>query len=221
MAPQFICSRFLICEGPDDKGFLESLVERHRLPDFQICHAAEFNGWDEGQIPTGGKSGIKKSLERIDVLRGFEGLRAVLIITDNDHAKAFRDLQKELKGICTVPDSPSVVGSIYGKPLAVFMIPSADECGDLETYCLPEIHRHWPRSEQCVTEFLTASRALQWTKQSSINKAKARAAVVGFHQPDPYKGVGHLFKSGVLETGNARFRPLIDFLNNFDAFVGI
>jgi hypothetical protein len=205
----------------DDKQFLTTLIRDNHLPEFQICHAAEFNGWGEDERPTGGKSGIPKSLNRIDVLAGFDRLKAVLIVTDNDDAKAWRGLRKSLNRICTLPENSAEVGQIYGKPVAVYLIPSPNEYGDLETFCLPEVHRIWPRAAECVNEFLTNTRANEWTKQASKNKATLRAATVGFYEPDPYKGLGHLFENGYFSTKNTRFAPLVEFLRNFDGLVGI
>jgi hypothetical protein len=219
--PMFSSTRFILCEGPDDKHFLEVLIKSHNLPNFQVCHAAEFNGWKPGEQPTGGKNGFKSCLDRIDVLSGFDDLKAVLIVTDNDEAKSLRALRKSLKRVCSIPNFVTEVGRIYGKPLAVFLVPSATEIGDLETFCLPEVHRVWPRSPKCVEDFLTNTGALSWTKQSSINKARSRAAIVGFYQPEPYMGLGYLFQKGQLSVNNPRFTPLVDFLRNFDTFVGI
>ncbi len=218
---EFTESRFILCEGMDDKCFLEALIREHHLPSFQICHAAEFNGRGIGESSTGGKDGFKTALDRVDVLSGFDNLKAILIVTDNDEPKSLKKLRQSLKGIGSVPQSVTEVGTIYGKPLAVFLIPSATECGDLETFCLPEIHKVWPRSPRCVEDFLTNTGALNWTKQSSINKARARAAVVGFYQPDPYMGIGYLFRKGQLSVKNQRFDALVDFLRKFDTFAGI
>ena len=220
-APQFSNDRFLICEGIDDKQFLTALVKKRRLPEFQICHAAEFNGWGEGEQPIGGKSGIPKSLYRIDVLSGFDSLKALLIVTDNDHQKSWKELRKSLKGICTLPETPVEIGLIYGKPLAIFLIPSAAEYGDLETYCLPEVHRKWPRAESCVNTFLDCTGASMWEKKASKNKAKFRAATVGFYQPDPFKGLGYRLGNEALSADNPRFDELAQFLKDFDSLVGI
>jgi hypothetical protein len=219
-APQFTSPRLLLCEGPDDKGFLEALIREHHLPQFQICHAAEFKGKDD-QPPTGGKNGFRGCLDGADVLRGFDDLKAILIVTDNDSDSALRDLRRIMRDVCDIPQDVTEIGSFCGKPLAVYLIPSANEIGDLESYCLPEIHRVWPNAEKQVTAFLTETKALAWEKLSSIRKAKARAAIVSNYQPDPYHGIGVLFRKGYFQCKNQRFDELVNFLRDFDAFVGI
>jgi hypothetical protein len=225
MAFEFTKSRFLLCEGDDDKGFLEALIaSRAGLPDFQICHAAEFNYKKQG-----GRSGFRLSLDRsIRLLTGFAQLRAILIVSDNDTTTSFREVQDELTaaGHTPPPDADSV-GDVLGKPVAVYMVPSTNIFGDLESLSLPTIYQTWPKARICVPMFLRCSGALKlfggakWPKRSSVSKARARAAAVGFNRDDPYKGIGRLFQMGTLSTQHACFDGISTFLRNFDAFCGL
>lgn len=206
-----------MCEGDDDKAFLEALIETRRLPEFQICRADECNG--KG---VGGRSGFGHSLAGFRPTVGFGGVQAILIVSDNDKAGSFAEVQEAFtKNGHTPPLSPSVLGSIDGKPTAVFMLPSTSQNGDLEVLCLPEIHRVWPDAPPCVDAYMACSGADKWQKQSSINKARARAAIVGFHEDDPYRGIGHLFRKKILDPSNPCFDHVAEFLRNFDAFTGI
>jgi hypothetical protein len=225
MAFDFTKPRFLLCEGDDDKGFLEALIEnRPGLPEFQICHAAECNANKQG-----GRSGFRLSLDGgIRPLSGFGQLRAILIVSDNDTASSFADVQTELRAVGhTPPPSVNSVGSVFGKPVAVFMIPRASTLGDLESLSLPAIHQTWPKARICVPLFLRCTGALKcfgganWPKRSSISKARARAATVGFNEDDPYKGIGRLFKNGTLPVQHRCFDEIANFLRDFDAFCGI
>jgi|SRR5579863_1401555 len=225
MAFEFTKPRFLICEGFDDKGFLEALVaNRPALPEFQILHAAECN--DKKQ---GGRSGFRLSLDSsIRTFAGFGQLKAFLIVSDNDTANSFREVQDEIRaaGHIPPPDANSV-GDILGKPVAVYMVPNINTFGDLETLSLPTIYKTWPKARICVPMFLRCTGALKyfggakWPKPSSVSKARARAASVGFNKDDPYKGIGRLFQSGTLSAGHSCFDEMATFLNNFDAFCGI
>jgi hypothetical protein len=113
------------------------------------------------------------------------------------------------------------------KPVAICMIPNPRQFGDLESLSLPTIHRTWPKARLCVPLFLRCTGALtlfgrpNWPKRSSLSKAKARAASVGFNRDDPYKGIGHLFQNGTLSVQHECFDELTAFLQNFDAFCGI
>jgi hypothetical protein len=217
---QFTKSRFLMCEGDDDKGFFEAMIRVRGLPEFQVCHAAECNEAGEEGKGVGGKSGFTHSLSGFRVITSFKPtVRAILIVTDNDTMGSFTDIQNSFTvNGHTPPSSPTQVGAVDGKLL---MIPSHAHNGDLEKLCLPEIHRVWPDAQKCVDAFMTCTGAINWTRPASINKAKARAATVGFYEPDPYKGIGHLFRNGTLDTKNSCFDLIADFLRDFDSFVGI
>lgn len=217
MPLKFTKSRFLVCEGDDDKGFLETLIRDRGLPEFQVCHAAECN--DKG---VGGRSAFKHSLSGLAPITGFDAVRAILIVTDNDTAGSFTEVRDALiENGHTAPGTANEVGSIHGKPVAVLMIPSSAEHGDLEVLCLPEILRRWPEAAHCVAAFLTCTHADRWTKQSSINKARARSATVAFNEDEPYMGIGNLFRKGTLSVANPCFDEVVGFFQNFDHMCGI
>lgn len=223
MTFEFTKTRFLLCEGDDDKGFLEALINKRGLPDFQVCHAAECNEAGSDGKGVGGRSGFIHSLNGFGpIIKGFSAVKAILLVTDNDTTTSFTDVQQALTVNGHIaPNAPNEVGSAHGKPVAVLMIPSHSEQGDLEKLCFPEIVRVWPKAEECVTAFLKCTGADTWNKASSINKARARSATVGFYEPTPYMGIGHLFRHGVLSVENPCFNPLVEFFQNFDARVGI
>ncbi len=208
----------MLCEGEDDKGVLETLVSARHLPDFQICHSAECN-----PEKTGGKTGFVRAIKGMEALSGFRDLRGILIVTDNDTLQAsFADARRAFTDNGhAAPVNPNAVGDMLGKPVAILMIPSDTVVGDLETLCLPAIHAQWPNAQQCVTAFLNCSGANSWAKRSSISKARARSAAVGFYEPDPYMGIGHLFRHGVLSALNPCFDTIATFLQNFDTMCGI
>jgi hypothetical protein len=213
----FTKTRFMLCEGDDDKGVLEALISARRLPEFQICHSAECNPQE-----VGGKTGFSGAVRGMEALSGFRDLRALLIVTDNDTLTSFAEAQRVFTNNGhTAPANPNAVGNMLGKPVAILMIPSNTVLGDLETLCLPAIHAKWPDANGCVTAFLQCTGANTWSKQSSISKARVRAAAVGFNEPDPYKGIGHLFRNGTLSANHACFDQIAIYLRDFDAMCGI
>ena len=222
---EFTKPRFVLCEGPDDKQFLETLTKvRPGMPEFQVRHAAECNDKQQG-----GRSGFRLCLDDgIRAFAGFSQLRAFLIVSDNDAVSSFGDVQEELKAAGHAPPTDAnSVGNILGKPVAIRMIPNPVALGDLESLSLPTIHERWPKAKICVPLFLRCTGALtifghsKWPKRSSISKARARAATVGFNSDDPYKGIGHLFQKGTLSINHSCFNELADFFQNFDATFGI
>lgn len=217
MGLTFTKPRFLLCEGDEDKGFLETLIQARSLPDFQVCYAAECN-----DQRVGGRVGFRYALDPgIQPLKGFDQLKGILIISDNDTPNSFNEV-KEALGIYgyALPGTPADVGNILGKPFAIRMIPS-EENGDLQKLCFPEVARKWPEAPKCVDAFLQCTGADKWAKASSISKARFRSATVGFNEDDPYKGLHHLFRNGTLSAMNPCFDSLAAFLSGSDEMVGI
>jgi hypothetical protein len=218
----FIEPRFILCEGDDDKGFIETLLREHGLPGFQVCQSAECNNAGDDGKGVGGRAGFRHSLEGLRPITSFGVVRAILIVTDNDKASSFSEVQDALTANGhTAPHSADEIGAVLGKPTSILLLPSSAEYGDLEKLCFPEIARKWPKAEECVKAFMACTGAVGWKKSSSINKARARAATVGFNEDDPYKGIGHLFRHGTLSTRNPCFAHIVQFFRGFDARMGI
>lgn len=215
---KFTKERFLLCEGDADKGFFEALIKNRGLPEFQVCCTAECN-----PERVGGNSGFVKSLKGMEPIKGFPKLKALLFASDNDIlGTSFKVVQDALTDNGYVPPSAyNTIGKMAGKPVAILMVPRHDMVGDLETLCLPAIYAQWTIAEQCVSSFLHCTGADTWGKRSSISKARARSATVGFNQDDPYKGIGHLFRNGTLSVNHACFNEITLFLQNFDTMCGI
>jgi hypothetical protein len=220
----FTKPRFILCEGIDDKAFLEALIEDRHLPEFQVRHSAECN-----KTQTGGNTGFRPAVKGMEALSGFDQLRALLIVADNDVlGQSFHDTQTAFTANGYIaPPTPGEIGNMKGKAVAIFMVPSADTVGDLESLSLPAIYQKWPRAKRCVPLFLKCTGAIactgkpKWPKRSSISKAYARAAAVGFNEDDPYMGIGYLFKHHQLSPQHECFNEIANFLANFDAFSGI
>jgi hypothetical protein len=216
---QFTEERFILCEGDDDKFFLEALISQRNLPRFQVRHAAECN-----KRKAGGRGGFIHALDGFGPISGFDRVRGVLLVTDNDFPipKAFRELQKIFKAL-KYPQltTPTDVATIVGKPGALLFIPDPQTQGDLETLCWPAVLAKWPSAQTCVPAFLKCTGADQWNKVSSINKATVRSAIVGHYEEDPYNTLGLLFKRGILSTAHSCFDAVAKFLTDFDQMVGI
>jgi len=212
----FTEERFALCEGDDDKFFLEALIKERRLPKFQVKHTGECSGH-------GGTSGFLHALNGIELLGGFAQVKGILLLTDNDKIpKSFNDMRRILRALkISVPDEPSEILTICGKPAALLLVPDHKTVGDLETLSWPAIVDKWPNVARCVPEFLRCTGADQWRRPSSINKATLRSAIISNYADDPYKTLGLLFKKGVISTTHKCFDAVAQFLTDFDRMVGI
>jgi hypothetical protein len=213
----FTEDRFILCEGDDDKYFLEALLSERSLPRFQVRHTGECS--DKG----GGVSGFAHALNGVEAIVGFDRVRAILLVTDNDNIpKSFNGMKRIIKALKqTPPKNANERFVIGGKPGALLMIPDNNTAGDLETLCWPAIVTKWPNAPTCVSQFLKCTGADLWTKRSNLNKARLRSAIVGNNVADPYNTLGLLFKRGILSTKHSCFDAVAKFLADFDQFVGI
>lgn len=146
-----------------------------------------------------------------------------MLLVANNHARG-KSVETVRRALFENGFGPPVthdgIGDMDGKPVAILMIPKYNVVGGLEALALPAIYEKWPLAEQYVEDFLKSTGATAW-KQRSIDKARARAAIVGFYEKDPYKGIGHLFRAGILSVDHPCFDQIREFLKNFDAMCGL
>ena len=207
--------RFILCEGRADKDFLDSLINGRKLPPFQIRQASEFT---EGK--TGGRPAFGTFIEGCPALTGFQDLKGIAIVTDNDDEQTLNSIEKELaKYGYSPPKQPKSLGGIGDKPAIIILIPDDANYGNLETFCLPVLYDTWPTARECIESYLQCTGAMGWEKQHELCKAAVRSIIAGYNENDPNKGLGDLFKKGILSVMHPCFDRLADTLNHFDEIV--
>jgi hypothetical protein len=205
----------VICEGKDDKFFLESLMQAHGLLGFQIGHAHECNGKKGG-----GRSGFGPAIKGLPGFTKYDKLRGVAIVTDNDNEKAVAEVITDLKNYGYSPTKSPYVGEIKdSKPLIIILIPNQEQHGTLETLCLPLLYCTWSNAKECVEDYLEHTGAVRWTNKKEIPKAKVQCIISGNYDEDPYKGLGRLFQKGILCALDPHFDKLADTFRRFDEIV--
>lgn len=225
---EFSGDRFILCEGINDKFFLRTLIKVRSLPDFQIRHAAECVKRDEDEEccsdeerknkkSGGGRSGFGRAIFGFPLNTGFDRLKGIAIVTDNDNERAVIETQEFLKEGGYEPTS-DYSGKIGGKPTIIVPLPDNSDCGDLEKLCLPALYSQWDDSEACVTAYLKCTGALNWEKQNQLYKAKVRCIISAYYEDDPYKGLGYLFTVKKMKhlANHKCFDQLTNFLKEFD-----
>ncbi len=86
---RFEKDRFILCEGIDDKNFLDCLIKQRQLPDFQIMDSNQASG------KAGGKTGFWPALKAFDVQAAFKNLKGIAIVTDNDTVNTCLEMERE------------------------------------------------------------------------------------------------------------------------------
>ncbi len=119
-------ARFVLCEGDDDKGLLESIAKLPGMPKLQVRHSAECN-----ETRTGGRSGFEHAIAEFDIVSHFRQVEGFVLVTDNDNSKAFKEKGRTLsKNGYKAPSTPAGVGELDGRPVKIFLLPDAVH-GDL------------------------------------------------------------------------------------------
>ncbi len=204
--------RLIICEGDNDKHFLQALIKANKLGTFQVGHADECNNGKGG-----GRSGFGHALKGLELFKAFDKLTGIGIVTDNDHKGVLSEIQKNLrKKAGVIIESGECIGKLGDKPVIIILLPDDYMHGNLESFCLPILYETWPRAEKCLMKCLACTEADKWKKQDKLYKAKVRAIISGHHMDDPYMTLGLLFKRKILPADHPRFARLVDILRRFD-----
>jgi hypothetical protein len=203
----------VICEGKDDKFFLESLLQAHGLTNFQVGHSHECNGKKGG-----GRSGFGPAIKGLPGFTNYDRLRAVAIVTDNDNKEALSKTVAFLKsgGYKPTTTSQSIGELPDGKPLEIILIPNDREYGTLETLCLPVLYCTWNNAEECVQQYLECTGAAKWQNKKELPKAIVQSIISGHYDEDPYKGLGRLFQKGIFCALDPHFNELASIFKRFN-----
>lgn len=208
---KFEQERFILCEGEHDKVILESLIRGRNLGDFDVRFTGELNR--EGK---GGKDAFGATIEGFPPIIGFNRLKGIAIVTDNDEEGTLDKTVKHLKKHGYSPKRDPQFGTIHEKPMFIILLPHIDTIGKLESLCLPALCDKWPGSSVCVEDYLKCTGATQWRKQKELDKARIRALVAGYNEKDPSKGFHHIFKSDNSLIFHNCFDNLANMLERFD-----
>jgi hypothetical protein len=124
-------ARFVLCEGDDDKGLLESIAGLPGMPNLQVRHSSECN-----EKHAGGRSGFEHAIREFPIISNFRRVKGFLFVTDNDNGNAFKETCQHLsKAGYKAPSTPEGVGELDDRPAKILLLPDSIH-GDLEKLCL-------------------------------------------------------------------------------------
>lgn len=135
--------KIVVGEGPSDCHFLQKFCEKHDFAGFQFGHA----GLHDPSGQPGGWEHFGDLLRLLPSLPKFEQISDIAVFCDtgDEPAKRFTALKAQIEAISVAvpdgtvtyivvtPNSPSTTGQ---PRLHVFMVPSVDGKGGLESLCL-------------------------------------------------------------------------------------
>jgi len=211
------CPKVILCEGSGDAAFLKHLIEVRQLPKFYLTYPTH-NAPDK----PGGRGGFTERLKALRLIRGFEKVTDVLVISDNDDSpkKNFQEVVKLIEAApgYSAPKAPRV--SAEGNPrVTIFMLPADDTPGQLETLCLESCLSRWQELAGCLNAFITCSGHLAGWDQGKQEKMKMRTMIASICSSDPNTSLTHAWSKteDIIPLVHDCFNDLSSFLQVFGA----
>src|SRR5262249_16806426 len=151
----------------------------------------------EGFDP-GGRSGFESRLRGLRLQPGFDSVRGVVVVSDNDQNPnaSFQEARSLIHNASfSSPNNPYAFAP-GSPPVAVILIPAQNVNGQLETLCLTAISSAWPTQFHCAQTFATCIGIGAWANPNKRERATLRALISHICQRDPNSSLTHLWHDG-------------------------
>ncbi len=210
----------ILCEGESDKRFLHQLITvRQIADDFQIRFPSR------GKDNSGGRSKFGPWLDTAKDVRGWENVRAILVVSDNDDdpKKSLEEVRASLQNAVgfPVPNTERTMAKAVGFPyLVILMLPLGNK-GGLETLCLSAAYDKWPVVKNPLDTFVGSVGTDQWSANKE-GKMRLQAIIASTCEARPDAGfVGHWWENYQyhLPLGHKVFDDIAAFLTGFRALI--
>jgi hypothetical protein len=195
----------ILCEGETDKRFIDQLITaRDITKDFQVRFPSR------GTDNSGGRSKFGSWLDLAKEIPGWENIKGILIVSDNDDdvAGSFQEVRASLADApgFPIPDAEREVATVVGfPPLVVYMLPTGT-IGSLETLCLDAAYRKWPEIKTPLDHYVNAMNINAWPLINRRSKMKLQTVIATTCLPRPDAGF-----SGHWREDDQYHLPLQDF----------
>jgi hypothetical protein len=159
-------------------------------------------------------------LKALRLIRGFANVTDVLVISDNDDSPAtkFQEVAELIEAAprYTAPKTPRVAAGRDPR-VTIFMLPTDNTPGQLETLCLESCFSRWPEMTLCLNAFITCNPHLAGWDQGKQEKMKMRTMISSICSSDPNTSLTHAWSrtDDIIPLGHNCFDDLSDFLQTF------
>jgi hypothetical protein len=183
-----------------------SCCEQHRLTGFQVGAA-------------GGKDNFGRHFNAIVAGSGREKLRRLLVLGDNDDSpQANLTRVREALAAAGFAAPPAPLEAAGADPeVAVFMVPSAQQPGDLETLIARAIYEKRPDLKRCLEQLRECIPELDSWSPANLAKMQVHASIATCCSEDPSAALRYVFgKTGnPIPLESAHYEELLRFLRSF------
>jgi Protein of unknown function (DUF3226) len=210
-APSPLTGEFLaVGEGSGDAFFINHLCQVRDIPGFEV------------EDVRGGTKFITH-LKGLKARRGYEHLKGILIVSDNDESpdenfKKIRNYLKDAK--LPYPDRVLTVAKRDGLGVAVMMLPytaGVPSRGCLDTLLLKSVEDQKRDLKICVDAYRTCMAANRTGNQE--DKFKLRCFIAAMHADDPNLALSFALSpsKGLIDLSHSSFDEIEAFLRGFPA----
>jgi hypothetical protein len=209
------CPKVILCEGAGDEAFLRHLIVVRQLPRFWITYPNHAGPQDPG-----GRDGFTARLKALRLYRGFDQVTDILVISDNDDSPT-RNFQKVVELIEAAPgySAPRQTRVAAGRNprVTIYMLPTDNVQGQLETLCLESCFERWPDVKRCLDAFITCNPHLAGWEQGNLERMKMRIMIASICSGNPNTSLTHAWSrpEAIIPLDHRCFNDLTDFLRIF------
>lgn len=213
---EFTKSRFILTEGFEDAAFLRALIAARNTPEFDVSPTI-----DVGSKP--GNSGFEDAVIACEPLTGFSAVNEIVIVADNDDdpARLFASITGQIEKARREGNLKRNWGAAIrpaekaaGDPsVSIWMWPTADQQGCLETLLWQVIEAKYPEDAACVQDACDCSEASAWPV-SKLDKARVRCFISIHCRQNPALSLGLLWRDqpALIPLSRQEFNPISRFL---------
>jgi hypothetical protein len=211
LPPSKLTKEFLVLgEGDRDVALVTGLVANRTI---RTSLQADY---------VGGQDGFQERLTGYSGGTGWDKLKGVLLISDNDASsnKSFKKIKDQLNagGFSSPPRPLEIARKTDMPPLAVLMLPypsvNGSSEGCLETLTIPALETADAESFGHVRDLLTACEVASWPKKGSRDKLTVRCNISVRWPDDPMLGFQFAFGKGLIPLDHEIFNEIVNILSN-------
>lgn len=195
----------VVCEGKEDKALVDQMIAEGLVRPMHTVSIGEVSG-------STGIDALKDELQAISVVTGFDRIRKLAIIADNDLVNPTADI-RILNAIAAANATPDVNGALsvpaaafhrgMGAKIetAFFLCPGPGQTGCFENVLNDVLRRLYAGKVHCVDQFIQCASSSQppsaWIP-SKEQKARVRISLTALHTTNPNVPVQALWRENPL-----------------------
>ena len=216
--PRLLYKYFIVTEGMGDAKFIDRLLELRDISTCGVgCPSAE-------TAKSGGKNAFADYFRAIQLARtriDSVELGGLLVMGDSDDnpAKAYSDIVSALSDAKLPTPEKEFTTKVHadGFKVAIYLIPTQGETGNLEKLLLKALFAARPELEDCIEKFSECSGGLRSANENTLSKMRMSALAAAFCEDNPWCSVANMWSDpkNPVPIDSKEFAGIGDFISEF------